>query len=355
MTTTQGPPEANYPLPAPFESACTDYLNHLRYERAAAKTTVYTYSSWLTSFRRWLEGNDHPAADLSVFTPAVLRTYQYSLSARSLRPRTIRAAFHPLRGLAEFLITHKVITENPCKSLTMPKKDAAKRLTISQAEIVALLGGAERLHPQRRALLARAWLSILVYTGLRFQEALDLKVGDINMSAGSLLVSSGKGSKSRLLYPPKPCLEAVQAWLDVREQTAQRQRAFQHDWLFAENAGRRIGNNGIRDLLAEIKAAANLRGHNNIQCHSIRHFFATTLDQNGAPLKVTQAALGHASAAQTLVYIHAAESDARRMGQYAVLPLLDKAREPTAGDAEGTERKRQTRISFQQKRRGRSA
>jgi site-specific recombinase XerD len=310
-----------------IDEAANDYLNHLRHERMVAKTTVYTYSSWLSIFRRWLEENGHKNAELTAFTTPTLRSYQYSMSARKLRPRTIRGAFHPLRGLAAFLIGHGAIKENPCAGLTMPKKDAAIRLTISQGEVIALLTGADRLHPERRATLAKAMVMTMVYTGLRFQEVLDLKVSDVKLDARTLLVASGKGDKSHLLYPPSPCLEALSEWLAVRDIPGSRGPAYQHEWLWADTPGRRVGCTSFRNLLEEVKAAAGLREHDNIKPHSLRHFFATNLDQNGAPLKVIQAALGHSSAQTTLIYLHSTEKDTQRMADFSnIRELLPPAR-----------------------------
>ena len=335
--------------------ASADYIHYLRHERMVAKSTVYTYTSWLNIFRRWLEGNGLPNADLSAFTASTLRTYQYSLSARKLRPRTILGAFHPLRGLAVFLLEHGAIPENPCAVLTMPKRDAAIRQTISQSEVISLLTSAERLYPVRRSNLAGAMLSVIVYTGLRFQEVLDLKVSDVNIDAETLLVAMGKGMKSRLLYPPPPCIEALRVWLDARGKNKEgkmqpRTEAFQQEWLWADTPGRRIGEMSFRNLLEEVKAAAGLRGHDNIKPHSLRHFFATNLDQRGCPLKVIQAALGHSSAQTTLLYLHSSEKEVARMADFSKLSQLTP---PTSATAPAPEQERRLRRqTFQQARRG---
>jgi len=51
-----------------IEKAAHDYLQHLRHERMSAKTTLYTYSLWLNSFRKWLTESGSPNTDLSVPT-----------------------------------------------------------------------------------------------------------------------------------------------------------------------------------------------------------------------------------------------------------------------------------------------
>ncbi|MGI4790206.1 MAG: tyrosine-type recombinase/integrase [Janthinobacterium lividum] len=290
----------------------TDYLNALRHERGCAQTTCFTYASWLRHFRKWLGENGHDAEDMAAFSAPVLRAYFYALSSRELRPRSIRSAFNPLRGFGEFLVSHHLLPDNPAKAITMPKKDAARRLTISPAEVAALLDGVERLHPPRRTVLARAIIYTFVFTGVRFQEALDLKIGDVSVSGGTVLVASGKGSKSRQLYPPQLCMDALRQWLAVRGEC-------RHDWLWAENRGRRVGEMGVRDLLEEVKAIAGLRDHDNIKPHSLRHAFATRMMANGASLKTIQSSLGHSQLQTTAIYIHAEEHETRKMAEFAAM------------------------------------
>lgn len=110
--------------------------------------------------------------------------------------------------------------------ITLPKKDAAIRLTITNDEVVALVAAVENMHPPRKTTLARAMVYTLVFTGIRFQEWLDLKVGDILLADDCILIANGKGGKSRKVYPPKECIEAIASWIDVRGNCT-------IDWLWA--------------------------------------------------------------------------------------------------------------------------
>lgn len=99
-----------------------DYMNYLQHERRCARTTLIGYRCWLNIFNAWLDSNGHPGADLSAFTTITLRSYQYAMSQKKKRPRTILSAFNPIKGLGEFLVVHGLLTVNPAKALTMQKK-----------------------------------------------------------------------------------------------------------------------------------------------------------------------------------------------------------------------------------------
>jgi len=76
-------------------------------------------------------------------------------------------------------------------------------------------------HKEVRAVLARLedeyWLigSILYGGGLRLQEALQLRVKDVDFELRQLIVRSGKGNKDRVTMLPEVIVEPLQRHLDV--------------------------------------------------------------------------------------------------------------------------------------------
>ena len=290
-----------------------DYLAFIKHERGLSHNTHKGYQSSLNHFLRWLDDNGYPAATLEAFTAPVLRRFLYGLAGRALRPRTIRGYFHSIRGMGEFLVLQNVIPSNPAKTLTLPKKDAAIRNTVSDGEIAQLLQTCDRQRNPRQIAFAKAIVSVFVYGGLRRQEALDLMTDDVDLKDGSILVRSGKGSKSRRVYVCNDCVEALREWLALRPTNCT------HTYLFAFDPIRRIHFNGLHTLIEDIKAGAGLGQHDNIKPHSLRHACATRMMRNGADLRSIQAFLGHSSLAVTSIYLH---TDEERLKEVAHLQSL---------------------------------
>ncbi len=310
-----------------FADVKQDFVYYLEHERGLTKQSLRTYRSWLLYFDRFCESvSTGPLLEDRLSVP-LLRRYLYWMSGKGLRPRSVRGAFSPLRALGEFCIDNGLLTTNPALALKLPKKDAAQRLLVSAAELQALLAAVERQREPRRLALSRAILSTLIFCGVRFSELMDIKVGHVSVTERTLLIASGKGNKSRLLYPPPECLNALSEWLAVRAKMG-----CKHDWLFAYDRNRRIGEIGVREMLEDVKAIAGLQGHDNIKPHSIRHAFATRLMKNGADIKSIQSALGHSEATTTLIYLHASEQPAQVMAELASL----KPKEAPAGEGAGS-------------------
>jgi len=192
---------------------------------------------------------------------------------------------------------------------------------------------------------SRSWL---IFCGVRFSELIAVKVSHLNLPDRTLLVASGKGSKSRMLYPPPECLNALSEWTAYRAKMGCR-----HDWLFAYDANRRVGKIAVREMLEDIKAIAGLASHDNIKPHSIRHAFATRLMENGADIRSIQAALGHADATTTLIYLHAAEQPAKAMAELASLtakPPIQPAAQHLAAEFSRSSERASKREAYRRRR-----
>jgi integrase/recombinase XerD len=305
----------------------TDYLQCLHHERGASKATVTCYGSYLFALLRWLEENGHPAPTLSDFNTPTLRRYLYYHSARGLMPKTLHGRFYPIKGLAKFLLQNGVLEADPTTGLTLPKPGNAERKPVTDSEVALLLDAAERLHNPRRVALCRAVLAVLCFAGLRRQECLDLRVDDVCLTEQSVTVLHGKGDKRRRVYLPDVAVAALSEWLALRPMDTCL------DWLFLLDRSRRVGQDGLANLLEELKAVAGLRGLDHIKPHGLRHAYATRLLRNGADLRSIQSALGHADLRVTNVYLHADEERLRDVRHLAALqPQPETPKEADAGN-----------------------
>lgn len=290
-----------------------DYHQFIKHEQGVAAQTAEGYISWLRYFHRWLLANGYPTPTTEVLNTATLRRFLYHLSGdKHYRPRTVRGVFHPIKGMIRFLMTQGILDADPMATILMPKKDAAERLTITDTEIKTLLDACERQRNPKRVALCRAVLHVLIYAGVRRGELLDLKLDDLNFEEGSLLVRCGKGSKSRKVFVPKPCTDALKEWQAFRPDNAD-------GWLFPYDKGRRLHERGLKTLLDELCATAGMRNAANIKPHSIRHWRATDLLRSGADLVAIMSFLGHTNLKTTAIYLHTDEERVRNLANLSNL------------------------------------
>ena len=298
-----------------------DYLAFIEHERGVAQSTVYGYRSWIRHFLKWLDANGYPEATLDAFTTPVLRRYLHYLSGeRKQRPRTIRGAFFCIKGIGKYCVENGLLDADPNTPIKMPKKDAAIRKTTNNEEVLALLEGCERQRIPSRIVLARAAFHLLIYAGLRRSELLDLHLEDVHFEDASVLVRCGKGSKSRTVYIPKICLDAVAELIKTRPKETE------HPYLLSVDKRRRLHDRALDTLFRDVKTAGGLGNADHLTPHVLRHWRATDLLASGADLKSIQSFLGHTTLQVTAAYLHTDEKRCKAIANLS--SLLSSTSEP---------------------------
>ena len=324
--------------------AIDDYLRFLKFEKGAAKTTCKTYHANLYHFHRWLEDNGYQDSQLKDFNHATVKRYFYAVSNNGLRPRTIHGYMIPIRSLGTYLLELKAITENPTANIQLPKKDAAIRREATEDELLLLLEHVDRQRDKKRAALQKAVLAVLTFCGLRRAELCDLKLNDIDLKTGWLLVTSGKGSKSRKVPLCIEATDALTAWINVRPAETK------HDYLFTVDIFRRLHFEGIRSLIEDCKHRAGLGDRKDLTPHCFRHAFATRLLRQGASIDDVKNWLGHTDIATTQRYLHLNEMNLKKTAEFASIRQSPKE-EARPAPNRPTERMERNPNAFERRRR----
>ena len=121
-------------------------------------------------------------------------------------------------------------------------------------------------------------------TGLRRAELANLAAGHINFKARRLLVLGGKGNKDRVI----PLTASLAFSL--------------HKFCEGFEPNQKVFGLSYRSLGLKISDWAK-KADVPLHTHSFRHYFATTLVEKGANIRVVQELLGHSSLNTTQVYL----------------------------------------------------
>jgi len=183
---------------------------------------------------------------------------------------------------------------------------------------------------------------------MRVNEGLRLRVGDIDINRGRIMVRQGKGGKDRTTCLPQRLVPAL------REQLAERERLHAVDlargmadvelpdaigrkypragqelpwqWLFPTanyqtchvTGAYRRHHIDARTIQRTIKQAARAAGITQaVHPHTLRHCFATHMLEGGADIRTVQELLGHSDVSTTQIYTHVMQ----RPGIGAISPL----------------------------------
>jgi site-specific recombinase XerD len=142
--------------------------------------------------------------------------------------------------------------------------------------------------------------AMMYLTGLRVGEVHALDIDSIDLKKKSLYVI-GKGQKVRILHLTDELFEVISEYLAVRPYFYNSPKS---EALFISKKGNRLAIRTMEDNFKKLVNSSGLRERFNVTCHTLRHTFASHLNDNDVDMLVIQSLMGHASSRSTEPYIH---------------------------------------------------
>lgn len=273
-------------------------------ELGAARNTIAAYERDLDDFARWL---DTRKPDIASAQQDDIEAYLVHCDAQGLAVSTRARRLSAIKQLYRFAFEEKLRADNPAIAIKGPGKARRLPKTLDMDEVDRLLNAARETGRNKADRLRNTCLMHLLYaTGMRVSELVSLPVSAARGEPDMLLVN-GKGGKERLVPLSTPARAALSAWLILRDEAAERNRAAgKPPGAFLFPSGGKSGHltrHRFYMLIKEIAVAAGVSPA-KVTPHTLRHAFATHLLSNGADLRTIQTLLGHADVATTEIYTH---------------------------------------------------
>jgi integrase/recombinase XerD len=287
-----------------FEKDLNDYLK--RYLEALklqnfSERTIENRELMLGYFIHWAKDRNL-ARPQEVTKPIIDRYQRYVFHYRKKNGEPLgfsgqHAGLTPVRAFFKWLCKNNHILYNPASEMELPKLE--KRLpkhVLSLSEVEQVINQCDLNDPL--GLRDRAILELLYSTGMRRMEAIHLKIQDIDIDRGTIMVRQGKGKKDRVI----PIGDRAIAWISKYLDEARYQFAVEPDegHLFLTHTGELITTNRFTQLVRDYVKAADIGKTGS--CHLFRHSMATLMLENGADIRYIQAMLGHAKLETTEIY-----------------------------------------------------
>lgn len=289
-----------------MEQLLTQFLEHLRYERNVSEHTLRNYQSDLEQFIDHLapahskngKRNFPSLADIDHIT---IREWLATLHTAQKKKSSIARKLAALRTFFQFLVREGLVEQNPAKLVATPRqeKKLPKHLSIEDAiKFIETPDTDTELGKRDRAML-----ELMYATGVRVAELTKMNIGHIDFR-NRLIRVTGKRRKERIVPFGEPALDALKAYLDVREGFLNNAPISEREpeALFLNYQGTRITTRSVGRMVDKyIRVCA---GKYDISPHALRHSFATHLLDSGADLRDIQELLGHARLSSTQIYTH---------------------------------------------------
>lgn len=230
-------------------------------------------------------------------TPDVIRRYLLLLEEKNHAPGGIHACY---RALKAFLFWFEDEYEpdnwkNPIRKVKSPKVPKEPLQGIQIDDFNKLVDVCEKNFYGERD---KAILHILLDTGIRASELINLKIDDLDAITGNLLIRQGKGRKPRTVFIGKKSRKQIRSYL--------KKRKINSNALFISHYGEKLTYAGLRAIIIRLANKANI---NIPGLHDFRRTFALNLWKKGIDLETIARLMGHTSLQVLWVYLKPTNQD----------------------------------------------
>lgn len=268
----------------PGKEHAVSYIQH-KYRRNLRVHTLRASGYTVRLFLLFLQKIDRQR--IEDLTRHDIEAYVENEQDRGLKTRAIKTKLGALYAFLNYLVKEDILSPEILQRKIRIKTPESLPRAIKSEDVEALLSVVKEVRD-------RAMIMLLLRTGMRIGELLNLHVSDIDLQEQKICIYIGeKNAQGRVVYFCDDAKEALMAWLRIRDP--------EQRYLFYGQRGRPLSYAGARKVFRKYleKAGLAFKGYT---LHQLRHTFASELLNAGMRLEVLQQLLGHSTIEMTRHY-----------------------------------------------------
>jgi site-specific recombinase XerD len=286
-----------------------EYGRWLLVTRDLSPHTLRAYNTDLATFEQYLGAR----TAVSKIDRDCLTAFIEQQQALGLSPRSIRRRASGVRGFCRWLLSRRLLDDDPWVGTTVAVGRSRKLPRIvSTGDLDRLVG-----YLRRAAGVGAGWQSheavgrphetttllavaLMIATGVRVHEVVGIECQDIDLAGRSIRIV-GKGRRERHVFLTNDWItDLTAAYIRTREALELEHRSL----LFNRRYGP-LTPSAMRTRLRKVADDAGVR--TRVTPHMLRHTAATQLMEAGVDIRFIQRLLGHASLTTTEIYTHVSD------------------------------------------------
>lgn len=259
--------------------------------------TIKSNRTDLSLFEEFMDKSGHDEID----GPSVMDFQYYLKTERNNSGRSINRKIFTLRSYSHFIRLKDVPSSGDLPFYDVLKIREGYRNrpdALTQKQLKGLFESIDR--NTCIGIRDYAVYALMYLTGLRVGEVYSLNIDSIDLK-NRIIHVIGKGNKVRDLHITKELFQVISEYLAVRPYFF---KSAKTNALFVSKKGNRLSIRTMEDNFKKLVKKSGLRCRFNVTCHSLRHTFASHLNDKDVDMLVIQSLMGHTSSRSTEPYIH---------------------------------------------------
>ena len=266
-----------------------EFLDFLEFEKGSSQNTVTGYNRDLIQFFLFVQKNFSEIEERDIFE------YIEKLNEK-LRRNSVLRKVSALKTFYKFCYLNRDVEKDPTGMVKTLKREQRLPEILTLKEMKQIVDNCPHTPEGMQNKLI---IKILIATGARISETLNLEVKDVENQDYEFIKVLGKGSKYRIIPIYDSLENEIKNYLTI----------YRPKLKNASESFKIFPNTRREKFWKDLKIIAkNTKIEKNVYPHIFRHSLATILLGNGADVRIVQEILGHANITTTEIYTHVEKS-----------------------------------------------
>ena len=275
------------------------FILTLNSEDGVHKNTIISYKYDINQFNNFI--NKKKKSFKSIIKKDIL-DFLESLKLKNVKNKTKSRKIFALKRFYRFLISERIIKNNPMEKIDIPKSEDTLSITLSVDQIEKILKFVSKKKNSYIDIRSNLIIELLYSTGIRVSELISIKINNIDLERKKILIDppeKGKSRKERMTFIGEQTKEVIEKYLEFRKIYFKKKDS---PWLFpSKNTNDFLTRRRVLQIMHNLADKIQI-DKNLMHPHSFRHAFGNHLLNSGADIRVVQKLLGHSSIITTQKY-----------------------------------------------------
>ncbi len=266
-----------------------EFIDYLQFEKGLSEKTIKSYKVDLRDFfdATKKEYDEVKKEDIYKYIEDIKKKFKHN---------TVQRKVSAVKSFFKFLYVNKNIKKDPSNTIKSLQKEKRLPEVLSEDDFNKIL---DTFNHEPKNIRNKLILKLLIASGARISEIINLKVGDISDNNYEYIRVFGKGSKYRYIPIYNSLANEIKEYVQNNRDFLKKS---EKDYKLFPKLRR-------EQFYTTLREHAKMCGiEKRVYPHIIRHSIATILLKNGADIRMVQELLGHASISTTQIYTHVEKS-----------------------------------------------